>query len=92
MILMEAGAAGRPAVGWDRGGIPEVVDDGVTGYVVPFRDLPRMARAIQRLCDADLRRQMGAAGRARACERFSPDANDRALAAPWSAILGSRRA
>jgi glycosyltransferase involved in cell wall biosynthesis len=58
----------------DAGGLPEVVEDGVTGLVVPRGDSGALAQAIgSLLADPDRRRQMGQAGRARALRLFDWD-------------------
>lgn len=73
--VLEAMASGRAVVGTRAGGIPEVIDDGVTGLLVPPRDPRAMADAIVALLrDPDRRARLGAAGRARVIERFSVDA------------------
>ena len=70
-ILLEAAAAGRPAVATDVPGSRDVVVDGETGFLVPLHDPTALADAIGRLVgDADLRRRMGAAARARAEAHF----------------------
>lgn len=72
--LLDAMAAGKPIVATRTGGIPEVVDDGKTGILVPPRDHQEMADAIVRLLKGEqLRRDMGDAGRARARSLFSAD-------------------
>ncbi len=72
--LLDAMAAARPIVATTTGGIPEVVVDGVTGFLVPPRDDAAMAAAIVKLLkDPDLRQRMGQAGLARARERFSAE-------------------
>jgi glycosyltransferase involved in cell wall biosynthesis len=72
--LLDAMAAGKPVVATSTGGIPEVVAEGATGFLVPPRDHAAMAGAIVTLLkDAGLRQRMGAAGRARAREYFSAD-------------------
>lgn len=72
--LLDAMACSKPIVATEVGGIPEVVVDGETGFLVPPRDHEAMAAAIVRLLrDADLRGRMGAAGLARVRERFSAD-------------------
>ncbi len=72
--LLDAMAAGKPIVATRTGGIPEVVVEGETGFLVPPRDHEAMAEAIVRLLqDEPLRRQMGNAGRARARSLFSTE-------------------
>ncbi len=70
--LLDAMAAGRPIVATDTGGIPEVVVNGSTGFLVPPRDHQAMADAIVALLkDPGLRSRMGQAGCALARQRFS---------------------
>ena len=70
--LLDAMACGKPVVATEAGGIPEVVEDGLTGLLVPVRDPEAMAAAIVRLLhDAGLRRQMGEAAILSVRERFS---------------------
>ena len=72
--LLDAMAASRAVVATGAGGIPEVVVDGVTGLLVPPRNVERLAGAIIRLLtDASLRQQMGSSGFVRARELFSAD-------------------
>ncbi len=72
--LLDAMASARPVVATRVGGIPEVVEDGVTGILVPPRDDDRLADGIVRLLkDEPLRRRMGEAARARATEKFSAE-------------------
>lgn len=69
--VIEAMMAGLPVVGTDVRGTREEVVDGATGLLVPARDAGALARAIGRLvADRELRRRMGAAGRARALELY----------------------
>ena len=64
--LLDAMACARPIVATRAGGIPEIVEDGVNGLLVPARDHHALAEAIVRaLKDADLRQRMGDAGFAR---------------------------
>jgi colanic acid/amylovoran biosynthesis glycosyltransferase len=72
--VIEAQAMELPVVTSDAGGLPENVEDGVTGFVVPRRNAEAMAEKIIELArDASLRQRLGAAGRARALERFDLD-------------------
>jgi len=69
VALVEAMAAGRPVVATAVGGVPDVVVDGVTGFLVPTADPARVADALERLVrDAALARQMGDAGRRHALQ------------------------
>jgi glycosyltransferase involved in cell wall biosynthesis len=72
--LLDAMAAAKPIVATSTGGIPEVVANDVTGYLVPPRDHDAMAKAIVKLLkNAELRQQMGTAGLGRAQECFSAE-------------------
>ena len=71
LSLIEAAAAGRPSVTTRVGSAPEVVVDGVTGYVCDLDD-GALAAAVLRLADdARLREAMGSAARDDAVRRFS---------------------
>lgn len=70
--LVDAMAAGRPAVAPAVGGVPEVLVDGVTGFLVPPKDPSALAgRLVQLLKDAALRERMGRAALERARECFT---------------------
>jgi glycosyltransferase involved in cell wall biosynthesis len=72
--LLDAMAFGRPVVATAAGGIPEAVEDGVTGRVVPVRDAAALARAlVETLGEPARARAMGDAGRRRFEERFTAD-------------------
>jgi glycosyltransferase involved in cell wall biosynthesis len=72
--LLDAMACARPVVATRVGGIPEVVVDGETGFLVPPRDPEALAAAIVRLVrDRGLREKMGAAGLARVQSAFSAE-------------------
>jgi glycosyltransferase involved in cell wall biosynthesis len=74
--IIEAMAAGRAVVATDTAGTPELVDDGVTGWLVPPAAPERLAHGVLRALDRDLE-QVGAAGRRRAEELFSAAAMTR---------------
>jgi glycosyltransferase involved in cell wall biosynthesis len=71
IALLEAMAMGKPVVATRVGGIPEVVEDGVTGLLVPPDNPDSIAGALQALLgDPARRQQMGRAGRRRVLEQF----------------------
>ena len=74
ITLLEAGAAGLPAVVTDVGGNAEIVKDGVTGIVVPSGDEEKMYDAFCELMgDTKLRNKMGMAARERILTKYSLD-------------------
>ena len=90
--LLDAMAAAKPIVATTAGGIPEVVEDGVTGFLVPPRDDQALAAAILRLLgDPDLRARMGQAGRRRVAERFSVERMVAGTAAVYARLAGTPR-
>jgi glycosyltransferase involved in cell wall biosynthesis len=87
--LLDAMACSRAIVATRAGGIPEVVDDGITGSLVPPRDHAAMAQAIVRLLrDDQLRNGMGEAGLARVNERFTVERMVTATADAYVRIAG----
>lgn len=91
--VMEAMAAGVPQVATAVGGIPELVEDGTTGLLVPPSDPERIADAITWLIDhPDERRRMGEAARARVAERFSTADMVARTEALYEALAGDRAA
>lgn len=74
IVALEAQAMKLPVVCSDAEGLPENVQDMVTGFVVPRRDPERMAERLALLAgDAELRRAMGEAGRERVAHQFRVD-------------------
>jgi glycosyltransferase involved in cell wall biosynthesis len=70
VAVLEASASGLPVVATRHAGIPDVVEDGVTGLLVAERDVDGMAEAMIELAnDPDLAGRLGAAGRLRTEER-----------------------
>ena len=75
LALTEALYLGKPVVATRAGGIPEIVDDGTDGLLVPPADPEALARAIVRLIQDDrLRQQTGFAGRDKVVARFAFEA------------------
>jgi glycosyltransferase involved in cell wall biosynthesis/peptidoglycan/xylan/chitin deacetylase (PgdA/CDA1 family) len=81
VALMEAMAAGLPVVATAISGIPELVQAGVTGFLVPSADPVALAGALERLgADGSLRHRMGTAGRAKVEREFNLRVNTARLA------------
>lgn len=64
LVYLEAMACGKPVIGGAHGGAPEIIQDGVTGYLVPHGDPIQLATALQAvLADPAHAKEMGARGR-----------------------------
>jgi glycosyltransferase involved in cell wall biosynthesis len=87
--LLDAMACGKAIVATKAGGIPEVVQHGETGFLVPPRDDDALARAIVKLLrDPSLRARMGAAGLDRVRARFTVDRMARATLDVYERVGG----
>ncbi len=74
LVALEAMSCEVPVVASKVGGLPEVVEDGVTGVLCAPKDVDAMADAALRIIgDNQIRTQMGAAGRQRALDHFRPE-------------------
>ncbi len=81
-VVKEALAVGTPVIASDLGGIPEMLDDGCCGLLVPPGDVPALARTIKTLIEDGRRRQeLATAGRRHMEARFNLWRNGEALAA-----------
>ena len=88
--LLDAMACSRPIVATSTGGIPEVVDDGVTGLLVPPRDHAALATAIATLVSDKQRRwAMGDAGFARVTSKFTVERMIAGTAAVYARVAGT---
>jgi N-acetyl-alpha-D-glucosaminyl L-malate synthase BshA len=74
LSALEAMGCGVPVIGYDAGGLPEVVRHAETGFLLPVGDVEGMAaRTLELLKDDERRRQMGQAGRRRAMSLFNAE-------------------
>lgn len=84
MVILEAMKHKKPVICTDHGGMKEVVEDGVTGLVVPACDEPALAQAITKLLEnPEMRSKMGKAGYQRLNKLFTSDA----MAAQYESLL-----
>jgi glycogen synthase len=73
-VYLEAWLYGKPVVGADAGGVPDVVTDGRDGLLVTYGRPRELADAIDRLLgDAELRRALGESGRRKVLEEYTWD-------------------
>lgn len=90
MSLLEAHALGKPVLGADIGGIPELLEEGQTGWLFPSADAASLARQMQEVMqmpDARLL-QMGANCRDQVARRFSRQAHLEGLLATYGGLMG----
>jgi glycosyltransferase involved in cell wall biosynthesis len=92
IVSMEAMASGLSCVGSRVGGLPETIEDGVTGLLVEPAKADALAEAVGRLLDdPDLRARMGQAGRRRASEHFTWPAQATRVAEIYQEVLEASR-
>jgi glycosyltransferase involved in cell wall biosynthesis len=72
LVFLEAMACAKPVIGGAHGGIPDIIEDGVTGLLVPHGDAQRLAQALESLLGNPGRaKEMGARGKDRLAKTFS---------------------
>jgi len=87
-VIIEAMAAGKPVVATDGGGVPEIVQNGETGILVPMGNVQAMADAICRLvADPALAKAMGLRGQQRVRAHFGVEQTARKVEAVYEAII-----
>jgi glycosyltransferase involved in cell wall biosynthesis len=89
VAALEAAAMELPVVASNVHGIPDVVEDGVTGILVPPKDVAALSQAILRLLrDPDEQCRMGRAGREFVAARYSWADNARRMEALYNSLIG----
>jgi len=90
-VALEGMAAGKPIIGSCFGGISEMVQDGITGYLVnPFDTDAFADRLVRLLRDPDLARQMGEAGQARVAAHFTLEQQAIEMLRVFNAAISTR--
>lgn len=93
LVAMEAMACGLPVIISRLGGIPDIVVEGETGYLLPAGDVEALTAALEQLImDPDLRQRMGMAGRRRAEAEFDCRRNIGRVLAGMRAVAGGEGA
>jgi glycosyltransferase involved in cell wall biosynthesis len=91
-VVLEAAATAKPLVGTRHSGIPEIIVDGKTGFLVAEREVEALAdRLLSLLRNAELRREMGEAGRKRIEEKFDMSKQAKRLEEIYSETISSFR-
>jgi glycosyltransferase involved in cell wall biosynthesis len=91
--IIEALALGTPVIASRVGGIPEIIDDGRSGLLVPPQDAPALANALERvLADPELRQSLADGGRATVRARFDVHALTRRMQTILSEAASARAA
>jgi glycosyltransferase involved in cell wall biosynthesis len=92
IVYLEAWLNGVPVIGANAGGVPEVISDGVDGYLVEFGDVPALANRIQLLLQRpEAAREMGNAGKRKVLAEHTWDRKIARIAEIY-AELANRRA
>ncbi len=88
MTILEAFAAGRPVIGSDIGGIPELIEEDVDGFVFPPGDSVALAEKIAWVWDnRATAKDMGMAGRKKVEEHFNAEAHYEGLMSIYNSVL-----
>lgn len=91
LVILEAMASGTPVVASRLGGIPEIIEDGVTGYLVEPGNEAELHDALARLlADRALARRMGAEARRRVIDEFTWDRCAERCLDAYSALVDGR--
>jgi glycosyltransferase involved in cell wall biosynthesis len=91
LVLLEAMHTGLPVIATPVGSVPEAIEHGVSGLLVPPEDHVALAGALRELASSsELRTQLGAAAKVRAQQDFSPEAMALGYDKIYSAVLASR--
>jgi len=71
VAILEASACETPVIVSNVGGLPEVVDNNITGFVIPHSNVEILVEKMELLLDEDLRKKLGKAGRERVLTHFN---------------------
>ncbi|RPJ62287.1 MAG: glycosyltransferase family 1 protein [Acidobacteria bacterium] len=90
-VVLEGMCMGKPVIGTRSGGVPEVIEDGQSGLLVPPRDPQALAAAIRKLVDDPITaRRLAENGRLRAINQFSVQSHLRQVEETYARVRGDR--
>jgi glycosyltransferase involved in cell wall biosynthesis len=89
VAILEASACETPVIVSNVGGLPEVVDNNITGFVIPHSNVEFLVKKIELLLDENLRKKLGKAGRARVMKHFKWDDNLEQMVNNYNQILSN---
>ena len=91
-VVLEAMAAGCAVVASAGGGVPEMIEDGVTGLLTPMGDAAALAASLRRLCDdPEFARSLADAGAAKVRKEFAIEQTGALLAEAWTQVAATNR-
>ena len=89
LVIIEGMAAGKPVIATAKGGVLDIIEDGVNGILVPCKDSKSMAKAIQKIYhDKKLSKRIGTAARKRIIEKFTIEHQVAAVEKLYDSLLG----
>lgn len=88
LTMLEAQATEKPIIVTSAGGMPEIIHDGINGYVVPIRDHEAIAhRVVMLMQDKNLRERFGKVGRANVLTHFTKEIMAEAVYKVYNKVL-----
>jgi len=92
LVLLEAMASGVAAIGSEIGGIPELIEDGVSGRLIPPNSISELAQAIKGLIEDDTtRKRMASNARNISLERFLPESLQGQLKGLYNRVIEEKK-
>jgi len=92
MTVLEAFAAGKPVIGSDIGGIPELIEEDVDGFIFQPGDANELSEKIQWVwSNRDKAKEMGMQGRKKMEKKFNAEAHYEGLMAIYNSVLDNRK-
>ena len=87
LVAVEAQLCETPVVAFASGGLPDIVDNGVTGYLIPPGDTAALAATLDTVVTSEQRHQIGRAGRQSALAKFAPESVARRYRKLYDSVL-----